>query len=191
MSKDKPKNDSITIPVFVPVFKQIPWLNTEQEDYKLLKNKPTSLWDRYFAMDIWSSSGSAWDWMFRDVNLIGTNWDREITYSQEIIVGRWSTTAKITRSENITPISNAFTLKPWQIFSITSYFNSSTQTVRISRTGSSVRYLRAWATPLDITSANPELIFINSGTTDSSIKLTFGTTASDRPIFGFLINITW
>lgn len=41
MSKDKPINDSITIPEYVPIFDKIAWLNTEQEDYKLLKNKPT------------------------------------------------------------------------------------------------------------------------------------------------------
>lgn len=158
-------------------------------DYNLLVNKP-SIW-KYFCMDIWSSAGATWDGTFRDINLIGSNWDRQTSYSQEIIVSRWSTTAQITRSENITPTSNIFTLKPWQVFSITSYFNSSTQTVRISRTGWSVRYIRAGATPLDLNSANQELIFINSGTSNSSVKLTFATSASDRPIFGFLVQITW
>jgi hypothetical protein len=58
----------------------------------------------------------------------------------------------------------------------------------MSVTGSK-RYLRAGATPLDINSTNPELIFMNSGTTSSDVKLTYATTASDRPIFGFLIEI--
>ena len=188
-SKDNKPHD--ILPEYTPSFEKVPSYNDPSIDYNRLKNKPTSNWSQYFAMDIWSSSGATGDGTFRDVNLIGANWDRETTYSQEIIVGRGSTTAKITRSENITPVSNTFTLKPWQLFSITSYFNSATQTVRINRTGSSVRYIRAGATPLDINSANQELIFINSGTTDSSIKLTFATSATDRPIFGFLVNITW
>jgi len=179
------------LPEFVPDFKQVSWLNQSSEDYNLLKNKPTSSWGKYFVMDIWSSSWSTWDGTFRDLNLIGANWDREKTYSQEIIVWLWSTTAKITRSENITPSSNTFTLSPWQVFSISSYFNSTTQTVRISRTWGSVRYIRAWATPLDINSANPELIFMNSGTSDCIVKLTFATSASDRPLFWFIVNITW
>lgn len=178
-------------PNFTEEIPQIPWINNYGVDYQMLINKPTSFWSKYYAMDIFSSAWSTWDGTFRDINMIWTNWDREVTYSQEIIVWLWSTTAKITRSENITPSSNIFTLSPWQIFSISSYFNSTTQTVRISRTGSSIRYLRAWTTPLDINSANPELIFMNSWTTDSSIKLTFATSASDRPIFWFIINITW
>lgn len=188
MSKDNPER--IITPEFIPVFEKIPGLNSDRQDYNLLKNKRTG-WSSFFAMDIWSNAGATGDGTFRDVNLIGANWDRETTYSQEIIVGLWSTTAKITRNESISPISNVFTLTPGQIFSITSYFNSSTQTVRISRTGSSVRYIRAGTTPLDINSTNPELIFMNSGTSNASIKLTYATTASDRPIFGFLINITW
>ncbi len=178
---------------WIPEFPQTPGLNTTPIDYELLFNKPdtSSSWSKYFAMDIWSSAWATWDGTFRDVNLIWVNWDLETSYSQEIIVALGSTTAKITRSENITPTSNIFTLKPWQVFSITSYFNSATQTVRISRTGWSVRYIRAGATPLDLNSANQELIFINSGTSNSSVKLTFATSASDRPIFWFLINITW
>lgn len=60
----------------------------------------------------------------------------------------------------------------------------------MSISGGSTRYIRAGATPLDINSANQELVFINSGTSNASVKLTFATSASDRPIFGFLINIT-
>lgn len=177
-------------PDIVTPINQVPGLNAPPNDYELLFNKPTSsTWSQFFAMDIWSSAGATGDGTFRDLNLIGANGDRETTYSQEIIVGRGSTTAKITRRESVTPVSNIFTLTSWQIFSITSYFNSSTQTVRISRTGSSIRYIRAGATPLDINSANQELIFMNSWTTDVSIKLTYATSASDRPIFGFLIEI--
>jgi len=182
-----------TAPSFTPTTPQTIWVSGFWVDYERTYNKPdtSSSWSKYFAMDIWSSAGATGDGTFRDVNLIWVNWDRETSYSQEIINTLWSTTAKITRSESVTPVSNIFTLTPWQIFSITSYFNSATQTVRISRTGWSVRYIRAGATPLDLNSANQELIFINSGTSNSSVKLTFATSASDRPIFWFLVQITW
>lgn len=171
------------------VFPQIPGLNTDPLDYNRLKNKPEQEASvRSFAMDIWSSAWSTWDGTFRDLNLIGANWDRETSYSQEIISTLGSTTAKITRQWTIVPTWNIFTLAAWEVFSITSYFYSTTQTVRMSVTGSK-RYLRAGATPLDINSTNPELIFMNSGTTSSDVKLTYATTASDRPIFGFLIEI--
>lgn len=188
-SKDNNPHD--ILPEYNPSFEKVPSFNEPSNDYNRLKNLPTSSWSQYFAMDIWSSAWSTWDGTFRDVNIIGSNWDREISYSQEIIVALGSTTAKITRSSNIEPAWNIFTLTPWQVFSITSYFNSATQTVRISRTGWSVRYIRAGATPLDLNSANQELIFINSGTSNASVKLTFSTSASDRPIFWFLITITW
>lgn len=188
-SKDNNPHD--ILPEYNPSFEKVPSFNEQSVDYNRLKNLPTSSWSQYFAMDIWSSAGATGDGTFRDVNLIWVNWDRETSYSQEIIVALGSTTAKITRSESVTPVSNVFTITPWQIFSITSYFNSATQTVRISRTGWSVRYIRAGATPLDINSANQELIFINSGTSNASVKITFATSASDRPIFGFLVQITW
>lgn len=189
-SKDNNPHD--IIPEYNPSFKKVPSFNENPVDYNRLKNLPsTTSWNQYFAMDIWSSAGATGDGTFRDINLIWVNWDRETSYSQEIIVALGSTTAKITRSENVTPVSNVFTITPWQVFSITSYFNSATQTVRINRTGGSVRYIRAGATPLDLNSSNQELIFINSGTTDSSVKLKFATSASDRPIFWFMIQITW
>lgn len=187
-SKDNNPHD--IIPEYNPSFDKVPSFNEQSIDYKRLKNIPPTTWNSFFCMDIWSSSWATGDWTFRDVNLIWSNWDRETSYSQEIIVALWSTTAKITRSSNIEPTWNIFTLTPWQVFSITSYFNSATQTVRISRTGSSIRYIRAGTTPLDLNSANPELVFINSWTSNASVKLTFYTSASDRPIFGFMIQIT-
>ena len=173
-----------------PNFVDVPWLNILPMDYNLLKNKPnSSSGSQTFAMDIWSTAWSAGDATFRDINLIGSNGDREVSYTQEIVVGLGNTTAKITKQATITPTGNLFTLLPWQVFSISSYFNSSTQTVRMSISGGSIRYIRAGATPLDINSANPELMFINSGTINSSVKLTYATSASDRPLFGFLIQI--
>ena len=188
-SKDNNPHD--ILPEYNPSFEKVPSFNEQSIDYNRLKNKPTSTGSSFFCMDIWSSSGATGDWTFRDVNLIWVNWDRETSYSQEIIVALGSTTAKITRSSNIEPAWNIFTLKPWQVFSITSYFNSATQTVRMSISGGSTRYIRAGATPLDINSANQELVFINSGTSNASVKLTFATSASDRPIFWFLVQITW
>jgi hypothetical protein len=42
MSKDKPKNDSITIPDYAPIFDDVGGLNTTPIDYNLLVNKPSS-----------------------------------------------------------------------------------------------------------------------------------------------------
>lgn len=144
---------------------------------------------QYFAMDIFSSSGSTGDGTFRDINLIGFNWDKGKSYTQEIITALGNTTATITKSYTIdTPVNNTFKLPAWKVFKICAYFNSTTQNLRIADTGSR-RYIRAWASPLDLTSTNPELIFINNWTTTSNITLKFATSASDRPIFGFLIEI--
>lgn len=144
---------------------------------------------QYFAMDIFSSSGSTGDGTFRDINLIGFNWDKWKSYTQEIITALGNTTAAITKTYTIdTPVNNVFKLPAWKIFKISAYFNSATQNLRIADTGTR-RYIRAWATPLDLTSNNPELVFINNWTTTSSINLKFATSAADRPIFWFLIEI--
>lgn len=144
---------------------------------------------QYFAMDIFASGWAAWDGTFRDINLIGFNGDKGKSYSQEIISTLGSTTAAITKTYTIdTPVNNVFKLPAWKIFKISAYFNSATQNLRVADTGTR-RYIRAWATPLDLTSANPELVFINNWTTTSSITLKFATSAADRPIFWFLIEI--
>lgn len=144
---------------------------------------------QYFAMDIFSSSWSTWDGTFRDINLIGFNGDKQKSYTQEIITGLGNTTAAITKTYTIdTPVNDIIKLPAWKVFRISAYFNSATQNLRVADTGSR-RYLRAWSTHLDLTSANPELVFINNWTTTSNITLKFATTASDRPIFGFLIEI--
>lgn len=166
-------------------FQPIAGLNTDSLDYKLLKNKPLSV-VQSFAMDIWSSAWSAWDWTYRDINLIWLNGDRETSYSQEIIVWLGSTTAKITRQGTIMPTWNTFIVNPWKVFSINSYFSSATQNLRVSITWSK-RYLKWWVT--DLNSTATDLIFINSGTTPNVITLKFATTAAERPIFWFLIEI--
>lgn len=142
---------------------------------------------QYFAMDIWSSSWSAWDASFRNINLIGFNWDKVKTYTQEIISALGNTTAKITKSYTInTPISNTIKLPAWKVCKISAYFNSSTQSMRIWITGSK-RYLKWWNT--DLSSTVPELTFINSWTTTSNVTFQFQTSVAERPIFGFLIEI--
>lgn len=143
--------------------------------------------EQYFAMDIWSSSWSAWDLTFRDINLIWLNWDKEKSYTQEIISTLWSTTAKITKSYTIdTPVNNIIKVPVWKVFKISTYFNSSTQLLRVSTTGSK-RYLKWWNT--DLSSTVPELVFMNSWSTTINVTLKFATTASERPIFWFLIEI--
>lgn len=159
-------------------------------DYKLLVNKEwnwNSSWVSYFAYDVWSSSGATGDTSFRKVNIIWTNNDRETTYTQEILVWRWNTTAKITRNWNITITNNSITLKSWQIIEIFASFNGAWQNLNIVPTWSSYRYVR-W-TNRNLTPSNDNVAFINSGTVDSTITLTFATSASERPIFWILIKI--
>lgn len=142
---------------------------------------------QYFAMDIFSSSGSTGDGTYRDINLIGFNGDKWKSYTQEIITGLGNTTAAITKTYTIdTPVNNIIKLPAWKVFRISAHFTNATQNLRVSITGSK-RYLRSWNT--DLTSTNPELAFINSGTTTSNITLKFSTSAADRPIFWFLIEI--
>lgn len=160
----------------------------EDTQLKIWNNRDIS-WMQFFAMDIFSSSWSTWDGTFRDINLIWFNWDKGKSYTQEIISTLGSTTAAITKSYTIdTPVNNVIKLPAWKVFRISAYFNSATQNLRIADTWTR-RYIRAWATPLDLTNANPELVFINNWTTTSNITLKFATSASDRPIFGILIEI--
>ncbi len=167
------------------------WYNSDVLNWQQIdpKNNRNISGEQYFAMDIFSSSWNTWDWTFRDLKLIGFNWDKWVSYTQEIITALGNTTASITKSYTIdTPVNNTFKLPTWKVFKICAYFNSTTQNLRISDTGTR-RYIRAWASQLDLTSTNPELIFINNWTTTSNITLKFATSASDRPIFWFLIEI--
>jgi len=187
---DKDSFQTITIPEIKTAdisywydSESIKWVQIDPEGNREISQ------EQYFAMDIFASGWAAWDGTFRDINLIGFNGDKGKSYSQEIISTLWSTTAAITKTYTIdTPVNNMFKLPAWKIFKISAYFNSATQNLRISDTGTR-RYIRAWATPLDLTSANPELVFINNWTTTSSITLKFATSAADRPIFWFLIEI--
>jgi hypothetical protein len=159
---------------------------TDPIDYTLLVNKPT--WNGiYFTMDIWSSAWSTGDGTYRDVNLIGANWDMETSYSQEIVVGRWSTTAKITKKYNCIVSGNNITI-PWgSTVLVACSFTNATQFWRIVKTWWSLRWIK-WSS-LDISNTNNDIAFINSSTSESTIKIQFGTSASDRPIFWLSIQI--
>lgn len=158
----------------------------EDVQLKVWNNRNISK-EQYFAMDIWSSSWSAWDLTFRDINLIWLNWDKEKSYTQEIISTLGNTTAKITKSYTIdTPINNIIKVPVWKVFKISTYFNTSTQLLRVSTTWSK-RYLKWWNT--DLSSTVPELVFMNSGSTTINVTLKFATSAAERPIFWFLIEI--
>lgn len=164
------------------------WQDQPIEDLQISvwKNKEISN-EKYFVMDIWSSAWAAWTWTATKINLIWNNWDLEKTYSQEIIQWAWSTTAKITKKYTIdTPINNSVYLYPWKVFELNSYMNYSTQTLTLSFTWT-YRYLR-WSSLL-ITSTNPSVTFINSGTTVIKIDFKYSTSAWDRPIFWFYFKI--
>lgn len=142
---------------------------------------------QYFCIDVFSSSGSAWTWTFTDINLIGQNGDRAKSYTQEIIVWAGNTTAQITKSYTIdTPISNNLIVPPWKIAEIYWRPSSSTQTLRIDVTGT-YRFIK-WST-LDLTNTTDNVTIINSWTSNLKLKLKFATSASERPIFWFLLKI--
>jgi hypothetical protein len=67
-------------------------------------------------------------------------------------------------------------------------FTNATQFGRIVKTGWSLRWIK-WSS-LDISNTNNDIAFINSSTSDSTIKIQFGTTASDILIFYSDI-LTW
>lgn len=179
-------NERIYTPEFIPVFDKIAGLNEDRQDYNLLKNKPT--WNGlFFAMDIWSSAWATGDWTYRDVNLIGSNWDMETSYSQEIVVGRWSTTAKITKRYTATVSGNLITIPAGWVVNIVANFTNATQFIRLTQAGWSLRWLR-WSS-LDMNNTNNDITFINSSNSDSTLLIKFWTSASDRPIFGISISI--
>lgn len=187
MSNDKPKNDTLTIPEFVPIFEKVGGLNAEPIDYNLLKNKGSS-WNSFVCFDFWSSVWATWDWMYRDMVLDGANWDMQVTYNQELIVWRGATTYKLTKRLSWVSISgNDITIPAWRVCRIQTTYNNSTQFIRLSTTGGSIRYIRG--NILDLSSTVPEVTFINASSSDMTMKIQFGTSASDRPIFGIVIDI--
>lgn len=169
-----------------PKWDKIPWLNEDRQDFKLLKNKPASGFT-FFAMDIWSSAGATGDWTYREVNLIGANWDMETSYSQEIVVGRWSTTAKITKRYTAIVSGNLITIPAGWVVNVVANFTNATQFIRLTQTWWSLRWMR-WSS-LDMNNTNNDITFINSSTSDSTLLIKFWTSASDRPIFGINISI--
>jgi hypothetical protein len=142
---------------------------------------------QYYALDVWWTWGAAWDTTYRIINLIGLNGDRDRTYSEEIIQGLGSTTARITKTYTIdTPVNGTIKVPPWAIFRINSRFSTSTQTLRMTITGS-YRFL-LWSAN-DLTSSNPSATLINASNTSLSIYFRFQTTAAERPVFWFFVEI--
>ena len=172
-------------PKFTEEIPQIPWINNYGVDYQRLINKPSSSWDLFLAYDVWSTGWATGDGTFRDVNIIGSDWDMQVSYSQEILVGRGSTTANITRRWTAEIIWNDIQIPAWWIVNI--QIAPWTDQVRIVKTWWNLRYIK-WSS-LDMTSTNNEITFINSSTSTSSIKLQFATATTNRPIFGILITI--
>lgn len=143
---------------------------------------------QYFAMDIWSSTGSGSDGTFRVLNLIWFNGDREKTYTQEIMTGLWNTTAKITKSYTIdTPLNNIISVPSWKIIEVYAQFNSANQQFQVLNTSGSKRFL--FGSSNTLSSTNQNISMINSGTDNLDIQFKFGATGSERPIFWFLVKI--
>lgn len=178
----------ITIPEIRTPDQSQGFYNAPIEDTQLnVGNNRDISWMKYFAMDVFATSWSTWDGTFRVVKLVWSNWDRGKSYTGEIITALGNTTATITKSYTIdTPKNNIIYLQPWQTLKAQAYFSSATMNLRINRTWS-IRYLKSWNA--DLTNANPDVTFINSGNTVSEITLRFATSASDRPTFGILIEI--
>lgn len=159
----------------------------EDVQMKLWNNRNIS-WVQFFAMDIWSSAGATWDATFRVLNLIGFQWDREKSYSQEIITALWSTTAKITKRFTIdTPVNNIISVPSGKVLEVVARFSSATQNLKINNTTWSYRFLE-WSTNI-LTSSNPRVIIMNSWDDNLRINLQFATSASDRPIFWVFLKI--
>lgn len=181
--------NEITIPELKTPDQSQGFNNAPIEDLQVnVKNNRNISQVQYFAMDVWSSAWATWDGTFRVLKLIWFNWDREKQYSQEIITALGSTTAKITKSYNIdTPKSDTISVPSWKVFEIYASFNSATQNLQVVNTTGSKRYL-FWSNTT-LTTTNQNISMINSGTDNLNIQLKFATSASDRPIFWFLIKI--
>ena len=166
-----------------PFFEKVPWINEQSNDYRLLRNNDF----KYFYYDVFSSSWSAWDATFRVVKLIWKHWDKEESYTQEIITSLWNTTAKITRWWTMFVQGDSFVLPSGKVLEVFARFSTSTQNLEVRRTGSSFRYVRG--SNLTLTSTNDNVAIVNSGTADIVIDLRFATSASGIPIFWVFFKI--
>lgn len=179
----KPSSDNIKIDEFIPVFEKIGWLNETPIDYKLLKNKP----NLYLTLFIDSSAGATWDGTYRELNLIWNNWDLWKSYSQEIVVWRWSTTATVTKINTIEISWNDILIPAQSVIQIDCQPITSTQTIRLITTWWSFKYLK-WSS-LDLTATFNSIILLNESTSNATMKLNFGTSWTDRPRFWIFIRI--
>lgn len=145
--------------------------------------------NNFAVFDFWSSAGATGDSTFREMTLSGTNWDKQVTYNQELILGRGSTTYKLTKVYNgVTIVGNVITIPAWKICRIQTNFSAATEYARISTTWWSIRYLRGNSS-LDLTSTNPEATFINASANDMTFKILYATSSTNRPIFWIFIEI--
>lgn len=182
MKSSELKHISITIPD--PIQSTSSLLSQKDPiDYNLLINKPTSS-GSFFAYDVFSSAGAAADATFRDINIIGSVWDLQVSYSTEIIVGRGSTTAQISNVWTIRHTSTDFTFSAGSVIRVQAYLFSASDTLRMSLTGS---YRNITPNATDLTSTNYEKVIL--ATTSLTLKFQYATTAGNRPIFGYLLEV--
>lgn len=140
-----------------------------------------------FAFAIQSTSWNAGDWTLRNVNLIGYNWDREKSYTTEIIAGMGNTTAVVTKQYTTdTPTNSVFRVPSWKILEVSTLIASATISLKVNITGTT-RFLR-WTTTT-LTSTVPEVTVMNSGLSDLIVNLQFSTSAWERPSFWILMKI--
>lgn len=179
------------IPTIVPIVDEYSarWQKAPLEDaqIKVWSNRGISGM-QYFAFDIRSTAGSAGDATFRDVNLVGFNYDLEKTYNQEIISTLGNTTAFVSKRYTIdTPTWKFIKLLPWKIFEAGTYFGSATQSIKFVMATWSYRFME-WGN-LTLSNANQKVTLMNVGNTDLSVKIQYNTTAAERPSFWVFIKI--
>ena len=185
---DNLSNETINIPDPVQSSYVRNWQDSVIEDSQLNVGNNRRISNmQYFAMDIFCSSWATGDVTFRDVNLIGFNWDLAKSYTTEILPTRWNSTATLTKSYTIdTPIENVILVPTWKIMEVCTSIASATITVKASITWT-FRYLEG--TTANLTSTTPRVSVINSSNDYLRVKIQFATSASERPSFWIVIKI--
>lgn len=184
--KKQPRTSNHPNAWWLPQHTPLPWVNAEPIDYNYVVNKPSTWGVNFLALDFWSSAGATGDASYREMSLLGNNGDMTVTYTNVLLYWLGTTTYKLTKQYSwIEIVDNFITLPAWKVCRIQWQFSSTTQYARFIATWSK-RFLR-WSS-LDLTSANPEVTFINTWA-DTTLTINFATTASDRPIFGIFLEI--
>lgn len=180
--------ERIYIPEFIPVFDQIPGLNTTSSDYNLLKNKPTSVGWSFLNLYYRTTSWTAGDATYRVVNMLGNYWDIASSQTASILVGLGTQTTAITKQGNIPILGNSIILSPWKTISIKASFQTATQTLQVTTTGWITQYLYKNTLFLD-KNTQDTVTFISTAITDITVWFSYATTASDLPRFGLSVEI--